>query len=332
MSSVLVLEPGLLTTVQDLGRESSQEFGIPVSGVMDLESMYLANALVGKDLNSPVLECTYLGPSLKFINNMSIAITGGDLSPCINGIQVDNNQTITIKANDILSFKGLKNGLRAYISFSDDLVCDFIYDSSSTYLKASFGGYKGRKLRKNDLLDFSENNFNNSYCISPIKKDNNIIRIMKSFEYEAFEKESVDKFLNSKYKLSNDSDRMGMRFEGHQIKHISSADIISSPIVPGTIQIPKSGQAIIMMKDAQTIGGYTRFGSVITCDLDKLAQLKPGDEIEFSLIELKEAQEIKKAWLKEIKEKTSLDYSKKNTRSFRAVINSKYYDIKVEEI
>lgn len=332
MKKVIALEPGLMTTIQDDGRIGYQNSGIPISGSMDYESMCIANALVGKKINSPVLECTLLGPKLKFQDDMFISITGADMQPMINGLYIRMNQTISIIQGDILSFEGLKNGLRTYIAFSDNMICDNVYGSYSTYVKSGFGGYEGRKIKTNDILEFEPIKFCGSFLFEPLNEDKNIIRVMLSYEVDEFEKASVDEFFCSEYKLTNDSDRMGMRFEGLPLKHLNSADIISSPIIPGTIQVPSSGQPTVMMKDAQTIGGYARLGCVISRDLDKLAQLKQGDVISFKLVSFDEAKEIKNDWLNHYENTVKkMEQHTSDGRLFRITINQKLYDVRVEE-
>lgn len=324
MKTIKVLEPGFISTIQDAGRIGYQKLGIPKSGAMDIWNMYLSNILVGKDKNASVLEITYTGPRLEFLNSMTISITGADMQASLNGYLINMYQGISVKSGDVLSFKGLKEGLRSYISFSGNIITDEYFGSSSTYEK-----YKlGRKLEAGDTLITDDLHNEIHVKVEPVINYDNVVRIVKTFEYSD---ELIDEFLDIKYKISNHSDRMGIKLDGDSLKSIKSSDIISSPIVPGTIQIPKNGIPIIMMKDAQTIGGYMRLGCVITSDLAKLAQLKPGDELIFKVVSLDEAKAIRLASDKKINKFENASKIVNNKITYRVVVNNNLYDVKVEE-
>lgn len=318
-----VLQPGLLSTFQDKGRLGYQSEGMPISGAMDQESMILANKLVGKE-DGAVLEMTFLGASLVFEKSMGIAITGADMQPMLNQKKVSMYQTLFVHKGDVLSFKGLIDGFRSYIAFSDALDIDEVYESKGTYLKIGSGGYKGRKLIKDDEVNVVENPLPvYGQIIKPHRGDE--IRVLLGYEHHRFK--DASKLFEQTYSVTNDLDRMGMRLEGGPLEHIDGADIISSPIIPGTIQVPKSGQPMIMLRDAQTIGGYTRIGAVISCDLDILAQKKPGDEIRLKPITLEEAVQIKRNWIEDIKNISTHD----DRRRFSVTVNGISYDVFVEE-
>lgn len=268
MLGFTIVQPGLFSTFQDEGRLGYQNEGMPISGAMDHESMIIANKLVGKEKGT-VLEMTFTGAEIMFEKNMSIALTGADMQPRINNKQVLMYRTLKVSKGDRLSFVGLKSGFRCYVAFSDDLLLEDVFNSQSTYTKIQVGGYKGRSLKKDDAINVENRVFHEAYVTSkPIYED--VIRVLIGYESEAFQETSS--LFNQSFVVSNELDRMGMRLSGESIKHRDGADIISSPILPGAIQIPSSGQPMIMLRDAQTIGGYTRIGSVISCDLNKLAQ------------------------------------------------------------
>lgn len=318
-----VLDPGMFSTFQDKGRLGYQNQGLPVSGVMDKASMMIANRLVNQE--QAVLEMTYLGAKIEFLKEMSIAITGADMAPMINNREIFMYKTIKVKSGDVLSFKGLITGFRTYIAFSDDLVLESLFNSTSTYTKISTGGYEGRALIKGDEVAVLEKCFDQHFHV--LKPNNNqSIRVLLGYECDTFLDKDV--LFNSTYKVTGDLDRMGIRLEGEVISHKDSADIISSPIIPGAIQIPKSGQPMVMLRDAQTIGGYTRIGTVISCDLDLLAQVKPGDLINFECIGLEKAVQAKKDWVHSIKELKYCD----DRQHYKISINKSVYDVFVEEI
>lgn len=318
-----ILEPGMFSTFQDEGRLGYQNQGMPISGAMDIESLVIANKLVGQ--MQAVLEMTFTGAKIEFAKKMSIAITGADMTPMLNDKPVTMYKTTSVKSGDVLSFKGLKSGFRCYLAFSDELILDTSFESTSTYAKVGIGGYKGRALKKGDGIDVNEVSFNGHYQMIKLE-DSKIIRVLLGYESDAFKETGV--LFNHTYEVTNELDRMGMRLAGEPLLHKESADIISSPIVPGAIQIPKSGQPMIMLRDAQTIGGYTRIGTVISCDLNRLAQMKPGDRISFESVTLEQAVDAKKRWLDDIKKVNYTDMR----RNFKVTVNGHVYDVFVEEL
>jgi len=326
MKGFEIINPGFQSSFQDGGRLGHQQKGIPIGGAMDHESMLLANALVGKDKGA-VLEMPLMGVQIKFAKPMMIAISGGQMGPMVNNISMPMYQSFRVKAGDILSFKGLQSGFRTYIAFSDELVLDMAFASKSTYTKAHMGGYKGRCLKAGDVVEVIEKKLPKRMKVEQANRDG-IIRVMLTYEDDQFK--NTDTLFDQAYTLSQDMDRMGMRLEGDKIEHKGSADIISSPIVPGTIQIPQSGQPIIMLRDAQTIGGYTRIGAVLSCDLDKLAQMKAGDRVKFELVSHEEGRQLKRMWLKKIHSIQTIDLS--NSKSFNVKVNGRNYAVEVEAL
>ncbi len=317
MKGIKVLKSGFFSIFQDEGRLGYQDIGINISGAMDYRNYKLASMLVGD--SDSVLEMTLMGSELLFLKNMKIAITGADMNPYINDKKVNMYRTLRVKEGDILSFKGLKEGFRTYISFSDDVVLDEFYFSKSTYTRLKKGGYKGRKLLEGDIIEVDDRAFEGILYAKKMPYDNQI-RVIKGLEADQFE--DADS-LFSTYTLTNNVDRMGIKLEGSRLI-APSYDIISSPIIPGMIQVSPDGMPIIMLKDAQTVGGYTRIGTVISTDLDKLAQLRPSDELQFIEVDYKEAVKIKKEYLNTIKIYPLSDYI--------FTINHQSYDISISEV
>ena len=292
--TVRVIQPGFLSTVQDLGRTGYQAFGVPESGAMDKEAAMIANMLTGNHENSPVIEVTVMGLELEFSDSVQIAITGGNLRPVIDGRPAEMYQTITINAYSRLSFTGVQSGARAYIGFAGHLLIDPVMGSCSTYLRGNFGGYQGRKLQKDDVLQIKTKHVQEKQVSCRIIPDyqRSECRVLLFREQEAFSGKGISSFLAGEYEISNQSDRMGFRLEGPAIAHRKGPDIISAAISFGAIQIPGHGQPIIMMADRQTVGGYTQIGCVISVDLPLLAQSLPGKKISFKEVSLREAQEL----------------------------------------
>lgn len=334
-----VVSPGFLTTVQDLGRYKYQAFGVSVSGAMDQRALKLSNILVDNDINEAGLEVTMLGPTLEFTEDNIIAITGGDLMPQINNVDISMYTALVCHKGDKLSFKGIKSGSRAYIAFAGGLSVPTVMGSKSTYTKANIGGFKGRKLEKYDEIGF-ENPKVSIHNLSKrtLNMDNHFsneisLRVIMGPQDDYFTEDGIKTFLNSIYTVSNEFDRMGCRLEGAKIQHKNDGNIISDGIAFGAIQVPSHGTPIIMLADRQTVGGYTKIANVISVDLPRLAQAKPGDKINFINVSIEEAQSLyikELNELEEIKEKLS-NTQNINSKHFYVKVNNKIYDIIVEE-
>ena len=296
--SITVLNPGMLTTVQDMGRYGYQQFGVAVSGVMDQRAAAVANILVGNSQGEAVLECTMLGPHLRFDADNCFAITGGDLTATLDGVSVPTYKAVKALAGQILRFSFPAKGCRAFIAFAGGLDIKPVMGSCSTYIKASIGGFNGRKLAKNDVLGFKspcaelKNMGLRNISSELFTRDIYTVHVIMGPQDDAFTDEGINTFLNSVYTVSAQSDRMGCRLEGDIIAHKTGGDIISDGISFGAIQVPSSGQPIIMLSDRQTTGGYTKIANVISFDLRILAQLKPGDKIRFEKVLVSYAQDV----------------------------------------
>lgn len=295
--SITVLNPGLLTTVQDLGRVGYQQFGVSVSGVMDPRAAAIGNILVGNPQGEAVLECTLMGPQLKFETDEVIAVTGGDLSPTLDGQPVPSYAALAVKAGQTLRFGAPKAGCRAYIAFAGGLDIPLVMGSRSTYMKAAIGGFEGRKLQKGDALGLRAPvaGYANLHqrAIAPefVPRPVYTLRVVLGPQDDAFTPEGVATFLGSEYTVTNEFDRMGCRMDGPAIQHKNGGDIISDGIAFGAIQVPGSGKPILMGADRQTTGGYTKIATVISADFRLLAQLKAGDKVRFEAVSVQAAQQ-----------------------------------------
>lgn len=319
MPSIKIVKPGLCTTIQDIGRIGFQQFGIPVSGVMDEFSFTVGNFLVESDKNNAVLEIPFLGPTLEFDFDISIAITGANLSPKINNQDVAMWKNIVVKKGDILSFGAVKSGARAYIAFAGEIDVPVINGSKSTLLKSKLGGFEGRQLKMGDIINIKNPRIVSKRNILPSKYipaylNSEEIKVVLGPQDDYFTEKGIATFLNSEYTITKDADRMGMRLAGEMIEHKNKADIISDAAVFGSIQVPGNGQPIILLADRQTTGGYTKIGTVIKADLSKLAQMSPNGKIKFKKLNIEEAQAEYINFYKMLDEiKTSfLNISKKN--------------------
>ena len=295
--SITVLNPGLLTTVQDLGRIGYQQFGVSVSGAMDPRSTAIANLLVGNPDGEAVLECTMMGPHLHFNKGNCIAITGGDLGATLDGQPVETYRAVKVAAGQVLKFTMPKKGCRAFIAFAGGLDIPEVMGSRSTYMKAKIGGLNGRKLEKGDEIGFRApktelKNMNfRSMASEFVPRPEYTIRVVLGPQDDYFTEAGIQTFLSQVYTVTPEFDRMGCRLEGEVIAHKDGGDIISDGIAFGAIQVPSAGKPIIMLGDRQTTGGYTKIANVISVDFRILAQLKAGDKVRFEKVSIKAAQD-----------------------------------------
>jgi biotin-dependent carboxylase-like uncharacterized protein len=294
--SITVVSPGLLTSVQDAGRFGYQQFGVSVSGVMDPRAMRIANILVGNDENEAVLECTMLGPELRFSAANVVAITGGDLGPTLDNQPIAGYAAIVVQAGQTLRFTVLRSGCRAYIAFAGGLDIPQVMGSRSTDMKAKIGGLNGRKLEKNDEIGFRASNpdvlnlVQRRIAPEVAARESHTVRVLMGPQEDMFTPAGIKTFLNETYAVTNESDRMGCRMEGPVIEHRNGGDIISDGIAFGAIQVPTAGKPIIMLADRQTTGGYAKIASIINVDMPMIAQCKAGDQIRFQKTDIETAQ------------------------------------------
>lgn len=312
--SITVLSPGLLTSIQDLGRVGFQKYGVIVSGAMDLYSLRLANILVGNREGEAALEITIVGPSLMIQKGTTFSITGADISPTIEGEAVPMWRPVYLNKDSILKFGVCKSGCRAYLAFAGGFKIASIMGSKSTYMRAGIGGYKGRALKKNDILELekpkkksidiinklskqlSQNKFitSNWYIREGENQSREVttIRVIRERQFENFTEESVNNFFQSSFNISIKSDRMGYRLNGAKLSLKEPAEIISEAVYFGTIQVPPDGNPIILLADRQTTGGYPKIAQIVSVDIQKIVQLKPNEKIMFKEISLEEAEKL----------------------------------------
>ena len=345
METIKILDAGLLTTVQDLGRYGFQRYGVSASGVMDEYSAKIANKLVGNKVGEAVLETTLKGVQIEFLQNTAVAITGGNCDVTLNGTKIELWQSYLVNRGDILKMGICRSGLRNYLAFAGGIDVPIIMNSKSTNLKAKVGGFNGRKLMAGDILSVGVGSLEtpltlNKHYIPTYSKDIKVGVILGQQD-DYFTEAGIKTFLNETYTVTQESDRMGIRLSsisGAIIEHKNGADIISDGITFGAIQVPGSGQPIVMMADRQTTGGYTKIGNVISSDLAKLAQATPGTKVKFVEYTLEQAvQAIKNndiiinnqnSYVSPVKEEV-VDSS---SRDYRIKLNNKVFELKVERI
>ena len=291
-----IISSGLQTTVQDLGRAGWRHMGVPESGGADKFSLKLANFILGKPFNSSVLECTLTGPSLKFSSPYSVTITGADMNPKINNKEVEMIKVIKVEPNDILSMDNCSKGCRSYIAFSEDILSEDFLGSASTYLSAKLGGIEGLPLREGSVINTKPCKLETT-SITEIDFELGIgfenewnMRVIKGPEYDLIKKTSREIIFSSIFTVSNDSNRMGNRLIGVEVDISNNNQMVSCPMVPGTIQCPENGLPIILGCDSQTLGGYPRILQVAATDLHLIGQLRPNDKVSFEMISIDQAR------------------------------------------
>ncbi|MFD1851412.1 biotin-dependent carboxyltransferase family protein [Oceanobacillus bengalensis] len=308
-----IIKPGLLTTVQDLGRYGYQKYGVITSGVMDHLAHRIANLLVGNEEKKATLEVTLVGPVIQFEKDALIALSGADLSPTINGKPVRMWRTLFVKKGSKLKFGRCRQGCRTYIAIAGGINVPKVMNSQSTYLRAGIGGFEGRALEADDRLvtgelsrlskditsiiteevddEASELDWSIATSfISTYSSERYLIRTMEGRQFDLFDETSRQVFFENEFKVTTQSDRMGYRLKGANLHVAEAGELISEAVAFGSVQVPSDGNPIILLADRQTTGGYPKIGQVATVDFSKLAQMKPGDKLRFKKITHEEAQ------------------------------------------
>ena len=287
-------KPGLQTLIQDDGRMGHQAYGVPIGGSMDKSSAHIANWLTGNNLNSPVIEMAFVGPEIEIKGACQIALTGAEVQAKLNGYPINMYETIDIKSHSKLVIGPTLSGSRTYLSvggkwnlkqwlgsYSAFLLGDEILTADSIIKKD--GDLEISSLKKSVHRKFP-------VALRPQFPDKIAVGMIPGPEQDMFSEKTIEEFLEQYHPISSDSNRMGYRLNSTVTDFNNSQEVISSGIVPGTIQITNSGEPIILMADAQTTGGYPRIGNVISAHMDRLAQAKPGDRVKFFLTNCDDAQ------------------------------------------
>lgn len=289
---------GALSTIQDKGRFNVMRYGFTQCGVMDSFSSRTANALVGNDSFAPVIEMTMLGITAEFTEDYVIAVSGGAFDIRLNNKSIKTNKAYSVKSGDILSVGVCRNGMRCYLAVGGIIKAENVMGSVSTDMKSAIGGYKGRKLKSGDELEILSKHIPDNIEkreLEPFTFDKKTdVRVVLGPQDDMFTDDDFKRFFNQQYTVTKDIDRMGIRLYGIPLKAKDGMDIISDSICFGSIQVPKSGQPIILMADHQTTGGYAKIATVISADLPKLAQVRQGDKICFKQVSVKDAEKLEK--------------------------------------
>ena len=291
-----VIESGIFTTVQDLGRYGYQRYGVPVSGALDQFALRVANLLVGNADGNAGLEMTFIGPRLRFLTDTVIAVTGGDLGPLVDNQPIPCWQSVAVSRGGVLSFSGPRDGIRAYLAVAGGIDVPPVLGSRSTYTRSKLGGLAGRALAPGDRLPVSPRGplpqvAGRDLPVQsiPAYGNSHALRVLLGPQDDAFMERGIETFLSSTYTITSASDRMGSRLQGPVIEHKTGADIVSEGTPFGAIQVTGDGLPIVLLADRGTTGGYTKIATVISVDLAGIAQAQADDTVKFRSITLEEA-------------------------------------------
>ena len=288
-----VVKPGLLTTVQDLGRYGHQASGVPVAGPMDSFSHRLANQLAGNMPDAATLEVTLIGPDLIVDADTTIAIAGAQFEVTCDDRPVGSGASFAVSRGQRLKFGRIVQGARAYLAVAGGIQTPPVLGSRATHLVSSMGGLNGRALQSGDRVPIGNTPQprpqRKSVGLTLPSKGRALLRVMPGPQADWFQGDALRAIASVSFRISPQSNRMGYRLQGPPLVRAREDELISEPLGIGAIQVPAAGEPILLMADRQTAGGYPKIGYVIAADLPIAGQLAPGDFIEFHLCSHQEA-------------------------------------------
>jgi antagonist of KipI len=302
----VVQRAGFQTSVQDLGRTGFRQSGVSTSGALDPFALRVANLLVGNDEDAAGLEITLGGLQLRFEDDRTVAWCGGDFDVQIGSRALPAGHVAHVQDGAELRFARAQIGCRCWLAISGGIDVPVVLNSRSTDLRANFGGLQGRTLRDGDQLPLGEfrqpsrrvgtteeiSSWTGPHdWVSPAQR-HPALRFIRGIDWQRFDASTLQRFTSEAFAVSSDSDRMGVRLEGVELKRNDEADLISQGVAPGTIQVPPGGKPILLLGDCQTIGGYPKIAHVITVDLGIAAQLRAGDGVRLLEVSLQDAYRL----------------------------------------
>jgi antagonist of KipI len=306
---LIIQKSGIGDTIQDEGRQAARVYGVPLSGALDWYSYWLSNILLDNELNAATLEIVAgVGWSAKVLSSGTIACCGPGSLLYINQRAKCSNRPYLVHDGDTIEIKQSGSGVYTYLSTSGGWDVPLVFGSSSTCLMGGFGGFEGRTVQIGDILQsvatktparLNPPQQRNMY-VPPYsfwtKARQNIIRVIPGPEHGRWSEAQRERFTTEPYLLSSQRDRMGIRLKGYALDDLEMGPMISTGVLPGTIQVPPDGQPIVLLNDAQTIGGYPRIGQICWADLPKIIQCLSGQHIYFQWIGLNEAEMLMYRW------------------------------------
>ena len=302
--SLKIVKAGMLDSIQDMGRYGYQQVGINPTGCIDKYAAVIANILVGNTHNEAVIEMRFPAAAIFFDEPTIIALSGAEFNASINGNPIPINHAVIVNKNTTIQFLSPKNKSHCYLAIKGGMKLSKWLNSYSTNLKAEAGGFSGRRLLKDDVIELNEypgiNKIDDSdFKILPWQASENFgmddseqLMVLQGAEWEWLDKNSQEKFLKNPFFISHNSDRMGYRLASEPLHAITKTELVSSAVSFGSIQLLPDGQLIILMADNQTTGGYPRLGNIISAYLPMLAQMKAGDKVQFKFTDHQTAENL----------------------------------------
>ena len=310
---IRVLKPGLLTTVQDLGRTGYQRFGVVVGGALDPFAARVANLIVGNEDNAAVLELAQTGPELHFEHEALIAWNGGDFSATLGGQPLPRDRAVRVAAGETVDFGVARSGLRAWLAIAGGIDVPLVMGSRTTYRRAGLGGHQGRPLVAGDELKTFAPGERARALLAALAAGQKratmwtvrpetlgkpapagVVRAMRGPEWDWFSDDAQRDFFAAEWRTTKDADRMGVRLQGPGLALVKPREMISAAVNTGVVQVPPAGNPIVLLPSRQSVGGYPRLAAVAGVDLGRFTQLRPGEKVRFQKVALAEAQEL---WL-----------------------------------
>jgi antagonist of KipI len=301
--TTIVMRAGFLTSVQDLGRTGFREFGVSSGGALDSFGLRVANLLVGNDEGAAGLEITLGGLQLRSEDERVVAWCGGEFDVRVGSTPLPAGHAARLQSGGELKFGRPQIGCRAWLAISGGIDVSAVLGSRSTDLRAQFGGFEGRTLRDGDVIPLGTRTGSATPAsaisswtaphdwVSPAK-DDPTLRFIRGVDWNRFNASTLQRLTSKAFAVSPDSDRMGVRLEGPELKQVDESNLISEAVAPGTIQVPPGGKPILLLGDCQTIGGYPKIVHMITVDFGVAAQLRPGDHVRFAEVSLTDAHRL----------------------------------------
>ena len=293
-----VLSPGLHTTVQDLGRVGYQALGVPVSGALDPPAFRLANALVGNAEGTAALEILLSRPSFEIIADrvrVAVAGTGASLVIARGARRVPAWYSTTLSRGETFEIALGRQSTSAYLAVEGGIAVPLVLGSAATYVRAGLGGFHGRALQSGDIVSITLDRVTErteQRFPTPLSTTNDHpVRVVLGPQQDLFTDDAVRALLETEFRISKQADRMGMRLDGPRLAHRAGWDIVSDAIATGAIQVPGTGQPIVLLADHQTTGGYPKIATVISADLPVIGRRRPGDAIRFAAVSVEEAEQ-----------------------------------------
>ena len=301
--AIRIINPGLSTTVQDLGRPGYYNIGIPLSGGMDRFALRVANMLVGNDENAAVLEAVFMGPEIEFTADSIVAVTGAELPPRVEGGVEPTWSSFPVKKGQVLSFDYLKRGARAYIAIAGGIDVPVVLGSRSTYALGALGGHEGRKLQKGDELGVlnlgrpAKSGGTVPATLRRLPAENVELRTLPGLYWHRLTEQSGRNFFDDSWKVAPEADRIGYRFRGGRPLEFvprkqpfgagsDPSNIVDACYPYGSVQVPGGTEPIVLHRDAVSGGGYMMVGTVVSADMDLIGQLQPHTPTKFVKVDL----------------------------------------------